>query len=133
MIDIQQLIEADKELLLTLNGSSSLFWDGFMWTVSGTKIWIPVGAMLLYIIFKNTQIYSRVAYTRDAGFDCNACRSVLFRSLQTLVYAFPSGSGSGNNVYGECREWLQGRSIWIYIKPCCQYICCSYLCSFAHT
>lgn len=34
MIDIQQLIEADKELLLTLNGSSSLFWDGFMWTVS---------------------------------------------------------------------------------------------------
>lgn len=55
MIDIQQLIEADKELLLTLNGSSSLFWDGFMWTVSGTKIWIPVGAMLLYIIFKNTK------------------------------------------------------------------------------
>ena len=34
MIDIQQLIEADKELLLTLNGSSSLFWEGFMWTVS---------------------------------------------------------------------------------------------------
>ena len=30
MIDIQQLIEADKELLLTLNGSSSLFWDGFI-------------------------------------------------------------------------------------------------------
>ena len=55
MIDIQQLIETDKELLLTLNGSSSLFWDGFMWTVSGTKIWIPVGAMLLYIIFKNTK------------------------------------------------------------------------------
>lgn len=55
MIDIQQLIEADKELLLALNGSSSLFWDGFMWTVSGTKIWIPVGAMLLYIIFKNTK------------------------------------------------------------------------------
>ena len=26
-----------------------------MWTVSGPKIWIPVGAMLLYIIFKNTK------------------------------------------------------------------------------
>lgn len=37
MIDIQQLIEADQNLLLTLNGSDSMFWDGFMWIVSGTK------------------------------------------------------------------------------------------------
>ncbi len=33
MIDIQQLIEADRNLLLALNGSHSLFWDGFMWVV----------------------------------------------------------------------------------------------------
>lgn len=52
MIDIQQLIEADQNLLLTLNGSDSMFWDGFMWIVSGTKIWIPVAAVLLYVIFK---------------------------------------------------------------------------------
>lgn len=55
MIDIQQLIEADQNLLLTLNGSDSMFWDGFMWIVSGTKIWIPVAAVLLYVIFKNTK------------------------------------------------------------------------------
>lgn len=55
MIDIQQLIEADQDLLLTLNGSDSMFWDGFMWIVSGTKIWIPVAAVLLYVIFKNTK------------------------------------------------------------------------------
>lgn len=55
MIDIQQLIEADQHLLLTLNGSDSMFWDGFMWMISGTKIWIPVGAVLLYVIFKNTK------------------------------------------------------------------------------
>lgn len=30
-MDIQQYIAADKELLLNLNGSQSLFWDGFMW------------------------------------------------------------------------------------------------------
>lgn len=34
-MDIQQYIAADKELLLNLNGSQSLFWDGFMW-VAGT-------------------------------------------------------------------------------------------------
>ena len=55
-MDIQQLIEADKELLLFLNGSTSLFWDGFMWTVTDTKTWIPAALMLLYVIFKNNKI-----------------------------------------------------------------------------
>lgn len=34
-MDIQQYIAADKELLLNLNGSQSLFWDGFMWVAAG--------------------------------------------------------------------------------------------------
>lgn len=55
-MDIQQLIEADKTLLLELNGSHSLFWDGFMWIVTSTSTWIPAGAVLLYIIFKNKKI-----------------------------------------------------------------------------
>lgn len=53
MIDIHQFISWDKELLLFLNGSESLFWDGFMWTVSSTKVWIMSGVVLLYVIFKN--------------------------------------------------------------------------------
>lgn len=55
MMDIQQLIAADRELLLALNGSDSLFWDGAMWIVSDTKTWIPAGAALLYVIFKNNR------------------------------------------------------------------------------
>lgn len=35
-MDIQQYIAADKELLLNLNGSQSLFWDGFMWVATST-------------------------------------------------------------------------------------------------
>ena len=56
MADIQQLIEADKALLLSLNGSDSLFWDGFMWVATSTIVWVPVAAMLLYIIIKNNKI-----------------------------------------------------------------------------
>ena len=56
MADIQQLIEADKALLLSLNGSDSLFWDGFMWTVTDTRTWIPALVVLLYVIFKNNRI-----------------------------------------------------------------------------
>lgn len=54
-MDLQQLISFDQQLLLTLNGSDSLFWDGFMWIVTGTKTWIPVMLALLYVIFKNNK------------------------------------------------------------------------------
>lgn len=50
MIDIQQLIEADRNLLLALNGSHSLFWDGFMWVVTSTVTWVPAAIILLYVI-----------------------------------------------------------------------------------
>ena len=56
-MDIQQLIEIDKSLLLTLNGFHSLFLDGFMWTVTSTLIWIPAILVLLFVIFKNNKTY----------------------------------------------------------------------------
>lgn len=52
-MDIQPYIEFDKELLLDLNGSDSLFMDSFMWVATSTYIWIPLAVVLLYVIFKN--------------------------------------------------------------------------------
>lgn len=54
-MDIQQLIELDKEVLLALNGCHSLFWDGFMWQATKTITWIPVAIALLYVLFKNNK------------------------------------------------------------------------------
>lgn len=54
-MDIQQYINFDKELLLSWNGSDSLFWDGFIWVATSTVIWIPVGMVLLYVIIKNNK------------------------------------------------------------------------------
>lgn len=56
MFDIQKIIDYDKEILLALNGSDSLFWDRFMWIYTGMLIWIPLAIALLYIIFKNKGI-----------------------------------------------------------------------------
>ena len=39
-MDIQQLIDLDKLILMKLNGSDSIFWDGFMYIVTSTKTWI---------------------------------------------------------------------------------------------
>lgn len=67
MTDIQQLIEADKELLLSLNGSNSLFWDGFMWTVTDTRTWILAMVVLLYVVFKNNRFSQGVVITLMVG------------------------------------------------------------------
>ena len=50
MIDIQQLIDKDKELLLFLNGSDSLFWDDSCLVVTDTKTWI-LPLLYCYMLF----------------------------------------------------------------------------------
>lgn len=55
-INMEQLIEFDKYLLLTLNGSDSHFWDGCMTVYTTTVIWIPLAVALLYVLIKNNNI-----------------------------------------------------------------------------
>ena len=55
-MDISVLTDIDKYLLLTLNGSDSLFWDGVMKVYTSMAIWIPVAVMLLYVLVKNNRM-----------------------------------------------------------------------------
>lgn len=55
-MDIQPYIELDKQILLALNGSDSLFWDGAMWVVTKPLTWIPACIILLYIFVKNNTL-----------------------------------------------------------------------------
>lgn len=50
---IEQIVQWDKELLVALNGSSSLFLDGLMMTITETTTWIPLFLCLLYAILRN--------------------------------------------------------------------------------
>lgn len=56
MNSIQQLMQYDKDAFLAINGSDSIFWDGFMWVYTNTLIWIPLALVLLYVIFKNNRL-----------------------------------------------------------------------------
>ena len=49
---IEQIVQWDKELLVALNGSSSLFLDGVMMTITKTTTWIPLFACLLYAVVR---------------------------------------------------------------------------------
>ena len=47
------LIQWDKDLLLTLNGFHTDFWDGFMWMATDEISWLAFFAMLLYTVYKH--------------------------------------------------------------------------------
>ena len=106
MADIQQLIEADKALLLSLNGSDSLFWDGFMWTVTDTRTWIPALVVLLYVIFKNNRIPQGLV----------------------IVLMFALSVTLAENCFR-----IPGRTLRIYFQPCGQHLCGGHVCFIAGT
>ena len=55
-MDLSTLTDIDKYLLLSLNGSDSLFWDGVMKVYTSMAIWIPLALMLAYVLIKNNSM-----------------------------------------------------------------------------
>ena len=52
-MDWNALIEFDKQLLLTVNGSDSLFIDGLAMTLTKAATWIPLYVSLFYMVLRN--------------------------------------------------------------------------------
>lgn len=50
------IIDFDKYLLLAMNGSDSIFWDGCMKVYTTIAVWIPLIMILLYILMKNNSL-----------------------------------------------------------------------------
>ena len=52
-MDWNAIIEFDKQLLLAVNGSDSLFLDGLAKTLTTAATWIPLYLSLFYMVVKN--------------------------------------------------------------------------------
>ena len=52
-MDLQRLVDIDKQVMLALNGSNSLYMDGVMKIYTTTVVWIPVALVLLFVVLKN--------------------------------------------------------------------------------
>ena len=52
-MDLQWLVDIDKQVMLVLNGSDSLYLDGVMKIYTSTAVWIPVALVLLFVVLKN--------------------------------------------------------------------------------
>lgn len=55
-MSINTITDIDKYLLLSLNGSDSIFWDGCMKVYTTMLIWAPLVVMLIYVLVKNNNI-----------------------------------------------------------------------------
>lgn len=59
-MDWNAIIELDKQLLLVLNGSDSLFIDGLAKTLTTATLWIPLYISLFYLVLKNSDSLMKV-------------------------------------------------------------------------
>lgn len=91
MFDLEKIIEFDKQLLLMLNGSESLYWDGVMSVYTTTVVWIPFALALVYLLIKNNNIMNFVVLllmialviTLTDGITSTICKPLFARSRPT--------------------------------------------------
>lgn len=60
MTGLDTLIHLDKELLLVLNGSASLYLDGVVKTLTTASTWIPLYLSLFYLVVKNNDSVQKI-------------------------------------------------------------------------
>ena len=56
------LVEIDKQWLLALNGSDSVFLDSIVKTLTTATTWIPLYVALLYVVIKNSDTIRKVIF-----------------------------------------------------------------------
>lgn len=59
-MDFQTLIQLDKQLLLMLNGSESLYYDMLMMTLTNAWTWVPLYVSLFYVVLKNNENVQKI-------------------------------------------------------------------------
>lgn len=59
-MDWNAIIDLDKQLLLAVNGSDSLFLDGIVMTLTTAATWIPLYLSLFYLVVKNNHSWQKV-------------------------------------------------------------------------
>ena len=59
-MDWQSIIDFDKQLLLLVNGSASLYFDSLVHILTTASTWIPLYISLLYIVIKNNDSVQKI-------------------------------------------------------------------------
>lgn len=67
---MNEIIHLDKQLLLMLNGSDSVFLDSVIMTLTTAQTWIPLYQALLYVVWKTNRHAREILFVLLAGGLC---------------------------------------------------------------
>ena len=84
-MDIQRLIDIDKQVMLALNGSDSLYMDGVMKIYTTSVVWIPVALVLLFIVLKNNTPRGSLLVVLAVAGTILACDQVSSNLIKPMV------------------------------------------------
>ncbi|MBQ8674246.1 MAG: phosphatase PAP2 family protein [Bacteroides sp.] len=90
---LQWLTELDNQILLTVNGWHSPFFDYFMKAYSGKVVWVPMYAAILYVIVRNfhwrTSLFCMIAVALTITFADQMGATVIRPLVERLRPANP--------------------------------------------
>lgn len=69
-MDLSAIIEFDKQLLLQINGSDSLFLDGVMTMLTSGWFWAPLYLAFFYVVVKNNDTMAQIMLTVGGALLC---------------------------------------------------------------
>ena len=84
-MDLQRLIDIDKQVMLSLNGSDSLYMDGVMKIYTTTAVWFPVALVLLFIVLKNNSLRGSLLVVLTVALTIVATDQVSSHLIKPLV------------------------------------------------
>lgn len=117
--NLQQL---DQQLLLTLNGLHSPYWDSFMWLFTGRFIWIPMYATILYILCKNFNVYVTLLTAVAIALTITYARSAMCHLDTSRSRAFASFESQQSFIrICSYRKRETGRQLWVPFLSCLQF------------
>ena len=113
----ETLQQLDQQLLLTLNGLHSPYWDQFMWFVSAKLTWTPMYAALLFVIYKNFNLrmtcFMVIAIVLTIVYADQVCASVIRPLVERMRPSNP------NNPLSEFIHIVNGKRGGRYGFPSC--------------
>jgi len=59
-MNLETLLQLDRELLLALNGSSSLYLDILVRTLTSAVTWVPLYVALFFLVLKNNESFLKI-------------------------------------------------------------------------
>lgn len=111
-MDLSTLLNIDRYMLLSLNGSDSLFWDGCSLIYTSIAIWMPLLFVLLCVLLRNNNIKNfllillliAVATTLTHVISAAICKPFFERWRPTndpmLMFAVDTVNGLRETKYG---------------------------------